>query len=277
MMNNFAIKQMMNDKLYNILKHKNFVIHDDLSVDILRHKNVNLNDYHMSSETIDILLKMKHLNINVLEASAIKINMGTYENIKLPKTINASILHLTNYIPDCNNDINIHNFLNETKIFVLSDSNNVLYKLPKEFSGNVELINIHNLKVVNVPKNIQRCIITSCCIDNKSFFSELMKCENLQELDIKLCTSSKMDKYVFRSYYNKTLHYNPMMLDFEGVINILNLKMLRYYPFVLTNSIFGYALFYILFRYFILSNRSEHIMDCALELIESGYENAASL
>ncbi len=277
MMNDFAIKQMMNDKLYIILKHKNFVIHDDLSVDILRHKKVNLNDYHMSSETIDILLKMKNLNINVLEASAIKINMGTYENIKLPKTINASILHLTNYIPNCHNDINIHDFLNETKSFILSDSNNVLYKLPKDFSGNVELINIHNLKVVNVPKNIQICFITSCCIDNKSFFSELMKCKNLQELDIKSCTSEKGANFVFCSYYNKTLHYNPMMLDFEGVINILNLKMLRYYPFYASNSIFDYSLFHILLKYFILSNRSEHIMDCALELIESGYENAACL
>ncbi len=205
----------------------------------------NGNFYLHKAQNIDIFdLNIEHFVDLTIDACSIN-DITKIKNVELLIINRCDNINTFDKLPSY-----VLNKNDTNQIQICDGSFNNASKTSNNAINNLKLFNIENIKNVdNFPTNLSVLDIKACS-DFKSF-SGIEKLDNL-------------------------VKFISDITEHNNIINVLMSKSLQYLDIkFLSNT----SVFFIIHKYMkkCVSQRSDHVMDCAIELIDAGFEEAAEL
>lgn len=268
-------KQSLSYLLKKIIGCDNFLIHDDLSIDIIKPKNIKLEDYHLGTKQLYRLLNNKSIiknKINLIEANKLVIDVNDLLPLNVPKTLNVNSLAINNYVkPNSGFDVFPHLVNNECVLEFKFCEIFLLEKIQKDFSGSVCIGFSPAVHSLDLPCNITELAILEAFVCNIRAFENITRYQNMEHINLHYITglSSRLS---YTTFQPQTYLYNDTKIDFHGLVGLLCCKKLKKFTHSYENPLYD-----IIGKYFDTSNKEDYMMDCVLELIQKGYDNAAEI
>ncbi len=263
------------------ITQKDYIINADFSVSFI------------TKDTIEIRLKNSQMLIKIHKASILYFEHCKFDDMDfLPKSCTELTFQVVTFPRNCVIKTNVKKrlsfaYIGDNRIESLTISGSTPLKTLVFYYGGFDTVK--NISVltpnigecvfyqckdfdftkIDMTSHIAKCQIDYCGIGNKNFNGV----ENFKNLDFLSFEYTSFDSYSgienLRSagvkFRNNTSH--------DKIINLLLAKVSS----IDISGNINKIVYGIISKYLATANRSDHIMDCAVELIDAGFEEAAEL
>ncbi len=286
------------DQIHEFIKKYFFVIRASNGTgDQINEKDYIINaDFSVSFITKDCLqinLQKSQMQIKIHKAHELIFEHCNFDDMDfLPKSCNILKFKSGSLPPNCIIKTNVKKILlfgyfDNIKIESLTLSSSTSLKLLFFYSCDLDMINKIDVRIPNIERcdfyeckkidfskieihsHIKTCVIDNSDIGNKNFNG----IEKFKSIDV-----LKFDYTTFDSYsgIENTKASSIMFMNTKTQKGIINLLLTQCQSIGISGNI-NKTVYGIISKYLRLENRVDHIMDCALELIDAGFEEAAEL